>query len=168
MKIFGKLNDKLGSVKIGQPIKGNLAKAAAKLQDYIATHGDDVFSYGYKPSNFTEFKQFNLETIQKIRHYLNTPKLTVDEYHDVRKIMRDYKVFFDLVARTGSFEGQSIESFDPLLKNLSWISKKMGDAKDDLYNDIDQGAKQNPSVVIDETIKDKIRGFMDALEKNLV
>jgi hypothetical protein len=137
----GELDDTIGKWNEGRASDKELADIAKSLRTILTDH-PDLFAKGFSPADSTTLANFEKTKLNEIKELLtraDNGKLTVDEYHKIRKDVRDFAALFN------AFAGQNGDTTLDLTANMvSNLSHEMGEVKDGLLNSKMAAKIKNP------------------------
>lgn len=151
MRDFGKMIDRAKNnnpvaVKFGKKVYRRMSERAWDLDRY-PTPDCDVASFHREIDAMT----------REIQRLMNAPSINIDEYHDLRKKVRDFKILFDLMAQENpSKENRRVSEY------FDFLNTELGDTKDDLKDEAKaaQGEYFTQVTVVQRTL---IQSFLNRL-----
>jgi hypothetical protein len=121
---LGELNDKIAIWDFKGKVPKEIQSAAKDLTKNV---GDISFEGKIPAKSFQEFSAFQQKYLSWIRNSIDDPKLTVGEYHDVRKAIRDYKGLLTLMMEKNPSRETNLA-----LQQVTLLSKRLGKFKNGL------------------------------------
>ena len=118
---LGGLNDKIKKWNFKGELPGSISKSATGLLELTAGN----FKQSIAPKKLADFEAFHAKNLKWLKDTTHKEGLTIGEYHEIRKSIRDYKAMLELMAE-----------HDPTPANigasrfLADLSKRMGKEKD--------------------------------------
>jgi hypothetical protein len=159
-KDLGELNDEISKWDMKKKPSDALVKLAKKIQKDLAK--SKSFTRGYESASAEGFLAIQRANLENLKRWVNNPRLTVDEYHDIRKSIRDYMYLFDLLNNeTPKQEYASVQGF------LAVLSKRMGGIKDGLLNNDDGKPHGDEPTQIDPDSRRELLDFVALIERSL-
>ncbi len=144
---FGYMNDALYEGK-----DKRARKMARKVLEYMQQGGHDTKKLGFTPAEPGAIARYAATSFDWIEAQLGKP-IDIHAYHDVRKKIRDFKVFAAYLKK--KFPGSA---YVELGKRAARISKTMGENKNYIFQVLKLGDEDR--VQIDASLTAEIRAFV--------
>ncbi len=161
VKALGELNDAIALWNLGNKPAPELVDAANRVKSAMKK---GILDDEFNPSSKRSFFDYQLELITRAERYVYPSELTVRKYHDLRKIIRDFKFLFTLLN-----ENNWTPEYEATTRLLARLSKRMGTIKDGfLLEKPKRGVDPNDlKTAIDPVSKREILDFIDLMKRSL-
>jgi CHAD domain-containing protein len=147
---LGNLDDRLGDWDLKGKTPGAIRKSADDVLGLLDKTATKVTITAKTPEQFAAMQQ---EQLTWLRDQLSKKKISISDYHDIRKMVRDYKGLFELMQ-----EDDPKPATNAALAKLNDLSKSMGKLKDGLEIPVDEKEAANfikhPTTIDPDTKKD--------------
>lgn len=144
---YGYLNDALivGDSKTAK-------KMALKVLEHLKENNHVTSKFGYQAAEAGSIQTYAAKTFQDLEAILDKP-MTMHQYHDVRKKVRDFKMMYSLLGKH-----EPHPDFKRLGKMSGDISDEMGAIKEDMFRA--PGADHDSYVTLAPKHREQIREFI--------
>ena len=138
VRYFGKMNGKLADGKAKKA-----ADYASRVMGHLVSGDFNANKYDPPLANIESFKTFMAELKTKILKAATTETMSIDDYHDLRKWVRDIKILFDL-----QHEMEPTPDTKATVRYLELLNTLLGDSKDEL-KDAEKDADEEVPATVD-------------------